>query len=186
MDIKQNGSTKAEPFHIDKNIITQFENIFQGREDRVGILKGRKPDGKKNQYTLDQAFDAEKHLNLELLQGLEPTKEGQCKWLFEDFAKEIKRLNIDNLEKVCGVSRESIKEAAIAYATAKNSMEFHGLGVTEHTQGSKTVMLIADLAMITGNLGRKGVALILYVDKTMYKVLLIWDANLIKALATCR
>ena len=76
---------------------------------------------------------------------------------FEDFAKEIKRLNIDNLEKVCGVSRESIKEAAIAYATAKNSMEFHGLGVTEHTQGSKTVMLIADLAMITGNLGRKGV-----------------------------
>ena len=36
-------------------------------------------------------------------------------------------------------------------------MEFHGLGVTEHTQGSKTVMLIADLAMITANLGRKGV-----------------------------
>ena len=36
-------------------------------------------------------------------------------------------------------------------------MEFHGLGVTEHEQGSKTVMLIADLAMITGNIGRKGV-----------------------------
>ena len=39
-----------------------------------------------------------------------------------------------------------VKEAAIAYATAKNSMEFHGLGVTEHEQGSKTVMLIADLS----------------------------------------
>ena len=50
-----------------------------------------------------------------------------------------------------------VKQAAIAYATAKNSMEFHGLGVTEHEQGSKTVMLIADLAMITGNIGRKGV-----------------------------
>ena len=50
-----------------------------------------------------------------------------------------------------------MKEAAIAYATAKNSMEFHGLGVTEQEQGSKTVMLIADLAMITGNIGRKGV-----------------------------
>ena len=36
-------------------------------------------------------------------------------------------------------------------------MEFHGLGVTEQEQGSKTVMLIADLAMITGNIGRKGV-----------------------------
>ncbi|MDP7512111.1 MAG: molybdopterin-dependent oxidoreductase, partial [Candidatus Marinimicrobia bacterium] len=76
---------------------------------------------------------------------------------FEDFAKEIKKLNIAKLEKACGVSRQLVKEAAIAYATAKNSMEFHGLGVTEHTQGSKTVMLIADLAMITGNLGRKGV-----------------------------
>ena len=36
-------------------------------------------------------------------------------------------------------------------------MEFHGLGVTEQEQGSKTVMLIADLAMITGNIGRPGV-----------------------------
>jgi len=76
---------------------------------------------------------------------------------FENFDKEIKKLNIDQLEKACGINRELIKKAAIAYATAKNSMEFHGLGVTEHMQGSKTVMLIADLAMITANLGRKGV-----------------------------
>ena len=55
------------------------------------------------------------------------------------------------------MDKQQVKEAAIAYATAKNSMEFHGLGVTEHEQGSKTVMLIADLAMITGNIGRKGV-----------------------------
>ena len=47
MDIKQNGSTKAEPFHLDKNLITEFSNIFQGYEKRVGILNGRKPDGKK-------------------------------------------------------------------------------------------------------------------------------------------
>jgi formate dehydrogenase major subunit len=36
-------------------------------------------------------------------------------------------------------------------------MAFHGLGVTEHSQGSKAVMLIANLAMLTGNLGRPGV-----------------------------
>ena len=36
-------------------------------------------------------------------------------------------------------------------------MEFHGLGVTEHSQGTKTVMLISNLAMMTGNLGRPGV-----------------------------
>jgi hypothetical protein len=33
--------------------------------------------------------------------------------------------------------KQLVKEAAIAYATARNSMEFHGLGVTEHEQGLK-------------------------------------------------
>ncbi len=76
---------------------------------------------------------------------------------FETFEKEILRQDVDQLAEVAGVDKQQVKEAAIAYATAKNSMEFHGLGVTEHTQGSKTVMLIADLAMITGNIGRPGV-----------------------------
>lgn len=35
-------------------------------------------------------------------------------------------------------------------------MSFHGLGVTEHYQGTYTVMLIADLAMLTGNIGKRG------------------------------
>ena len=76
---------------------------------------------------------------------------------FEEFLKHINSLDIDYLADVAGVDKQQVKEAAIAYATAKNSMEFHGLGVTEHEQGSKTVMLIADLAMITGNIGRRGV-----------------------------
>jgi len=50
-----------------------------------------------------------------------------------------------------------VKEAAIAYASAKNAKSFHGLGVTEHSQGTFTVMQIAELAMITGNIGRPGV-----------------------------
>ena len=76
---------------------------------------------------------------------------------FANFIKEIERQDMDHLAKVAGVDKQLVKEAAIAYATAKNSMEFHGLGVTEQEQGSKTVMLIADLAMITGNIGRRGV-----------------------------
>lgn len=76
---------------------------------------------------------------------------------FDNFIKEIERQDIDQLAKVAGVDKQIVKDAAIAYATSGNSMEFHGLGVTEHEQGSKTVMLIADLAMITGNIGRKGV-----------------------------
>ena len=53
--------------------------------------------------------------------------------------------------------REQVKAAAITYASAPNAMSFHGLGVTEHSQGTFTVMQIADLAMLTGNIGRKGV-----------------------------
>jgi formate dehydrogenase major subunit len=63
------------------------------------------------------------------------------------------------LEKLTGVSKELVKKAAIAYASANNAMEFHGLGVTEHYQGSKTVMLLSNLAMMTGNIGRRGVGL---------------------------
>ena len=58
---------------------------------------------------------------------------------FENFLKQIEKIDIDQLAKVAGVDKQQVKEAAIAYATAKNSMEFHGLGVTEHEQGSKTV-----------------------------------------------
>ena len=76
---------------------------------------------------------------------------------FDKFFEHINSLDIDHLANAAGVDKQLVKEAAIAYATANNSMEFHGLGVTEHEQGSKTVMLIADLAMITGNIGRRGV-----------------------------
>ncbi len=76
---------------------------------------------------------------------------------YEDFRQHIRKLNIDELEKITGVDRNLVREAAIAYASAPNAMSFHGLGVTEHSQGTFTVMLIADLAMITGNIGRRGV-----------------------------
>ena len=101
---------------------------------------------------------------------------------FDNFLKEIERQDVDHLAKVAGVDKQLVKEAAIAYATARNSMEFHGLGVTEHEQGSKTVMLIADLAMITGNIGRKGVGVNHLEVKTMFKVQQIWDVNHTKVL----
>ncbi|MFM9948841.1 MAG: formate dehydrogenase subunit alpha [Saprospiraceae bacterium] len=75
---------------------------------------------------------------------------------YEDFRKNILELNIDELEAVSGVPREQVRQAAIAYAKAPLAMSFHGLGVTEHYQGTYAVMLIADLAMITGNIGKPG------------------------------
>ncbi|WP_117589990.1 formate dehydrogenase subunit alpha [Aquimarina atlantica] len=76
---------------------------------------------------------------------------------FEEYKKEILSINIDKLEAVSGVDRNQVREAAIAYASAPNAMSFHGLGVTEHSQGTFTVMQIADLALLTGNIGRRGV-----------------------------
>jgi formate dehydrogenase major subunit len=76
---------------------------------------------------------------------------------YEEMKQEILRLDIAELEATCGVDRNLVREAAMAYASSANAMSFHGLGVTEHSQGTFTVMLIADLAMITGNIGRRGV-----------------------------
>jgi formate dehydrogenase major subunit len=76
---------------------------------------------------------------------------------FEAFKKEILNIDIDKLEEVTGVDRHEVRDAAVAYASAPNAMSFHGLGVTEHSQGTFTVMQIADLALLTGNIGRRGV-----------------------------
>ncbi len=76
---------------------------------------------------------------------------------YEEFKNEILNQNIDELEQICGVDRKLVRDAAIAYAKAPNAMEFHGLGVTEHSQGTFTIMMITSLAMITGNVGRPGV-----------------------------
>lgn len=75
---------------------------------------------------------------------------------YEEMKTEILKLNINELEEITGVNKNLVREASIAYAKANAAMEFHGLGVTEHTQGTYTVQLIADLAMITGNIGKKG------------------------------
>lgn len=76
---------------------------------------------------------------------------------YEEFRQGILGLDMDELEEVTGVDRALVRAAAIDYASAANAMSFHGLGVTEHSYGTYTVMLIADLAMITGNIGRRGV-----------------------------
>jgi formate dehydrogenase major subunit len=60
-------------------------------------------------------------------------------------------------EAITGIAATDIRAAARLYATANNAAIYYGLGVTEHSQGSTTVIGIANLAMATGNLGRVGV-----------------------------
>ncbi len=58
---------------------------------------------------------------------------------------------------LAGLDPQAIRGAARLYATGGNAAIYYGLGVTEHSQGTTTVMAIANLAMVTGNLGRPGV-----------------------------
>ncbi len=58
---------------------------------------------------------------------------------------------------VCGVDPGLIRAAARLYAAGPNSAIYYGLGVTEHSQGSTSVIALANLAMVTGNIGREGV-----------------------------
>ncbi|HEX2685804.1 MAG TPA: formate dehydrogenase subunit alpha [Kofleriaceae bacterium] len=61
------------------------------------------------------------------------------------------------MEAVTGVPASTVRAAARLYGSAGNAAIYYGLGVTEHSQGSTMVMGIANLAMVTGNLGRPGV-----------------------------
>jgi formate dehydrogenase major subunit len=63
----------------------------------------------------------------------------------------------EDTQSLTGVPAADLRAAARLYATGGNGAIYYGLGVTEHSQGSSTVMAIANLAMATGNIGRPGV-----------------------------
>ena len=72
------------------------------------------------------------------------------------FCEFITEFSPAHVEDTCGIKADLIYEAARLYATAKPSMCFHGLGVTEHVQGTEGVMCLVNLALLTGNIGKPG------------------------------
>ncbi|MCX7284523.1 MAG: formate dehydrogenase subunit alpha [Novosphingobium sp.] len=84
----------------------------------------------------------------------------RCDWdEYQHWAEFVsaERNSPEFLSPVIGVEAEAIRGAARLFATGGNGAIYYGLGVTEHSQGSSTVMAIANLAMVTGNIGRRGV-----------------------------
>ena len=63
----------------------------------------------------------------------------------------------ESTEAATGIPADRLRAAARLFAEAGNGAIYYGLGVTEHSQGSTMVMGMANLAMLTGNLGREGV-----------------------------
>ena len=84
----------------------------------------------------------------------------RCDWdEFQDYAEFVAQPqnSPEATEILTGVKAETVREAARLYALGGNGAIYYGLGVTEHSQGSTTVIGIANLAMLTGNIGRPGV-----------------------------
>jgi formate dehydrogenase major subunit len=75
---------------------------------------------------------------------------------WEEFRDFIRSWLPERVSGICGVKAEPIRRAARLYATAKPAMSVHGLGMTEHTQGTESVMALINLALLTGNLGKPG------------------------------
>ena len=75
---------------------------------------------------------------------------------WEAFQTFIQTFTPESVADLCGVTAEAIRQAARLYATGQPSMCLHGLGMTEHTQGTEGVMALVNLALLTGNLGKRG------------------------------
>src|SRR5258707_10543017 len=84
----------------------------------------------------------------------------RCDWSeFEEWAAfvALAKNSPEATAIMTGADPKQLREAARLYATGGNGAIYYGLGVTEHSQGSTTVIAIANLAMVTGNIGRPGV-----------------------------
>jgi len=73
---------------------------------------------------------------------------------FEAFLKSLENFDIDTVSQITGVPSEKIIEAARVYATNKPSTILYSMGITQHTHGTDNVMATANLAMLTGNIGK--------------------------------
>jgi formate dehydrogenase alpha subunit len=79
--------------------------------------------------------------------------EGCCE-NFEAFRDSLKDYNLDYVSRISGLSPEKIVEVARLYATQKPASILYTLGITEHSHGTDNVLAIANLSMITGNIGK--------------------------------
>ncbi|MBX3023735.1 formate dehydrogenase subunit alpha [bacterium] len=75
---------------------------------------------------------------------------------WEDFRAHVLRFRPEDVGPAAGVAPALLREAARRYAADTPAIAFHGLGMTEHVQGTDAVIALANLALLTGNVGRPG------------------------------
>jgi formate dehydrogenase alpha subunit len=75
---------------------------------------------------------------------------------FEPFLKSLDQYDLKTVEKITSVAGEKIRKSAMLFGNAKKAIILYGMGITQHTTGTDNVKVIANLLMLTGNLGRQG------------------------------
>jgi len=75
---------------------------------------------------------------------------------FDAFKESLKDFDLDFVEQTTGVPREQLAEAARIYATNSPAALFYAMGITQHSHGTDNVIATANLAMLTGNIGKPG------------------------------
>jgi formate dehydrogenase alpha subunit len=73
---------------------------------------------------------------------------------YEKFRAAVMQQSFEQAEKITGVSRQLIAEAARLYARARSAAIVYSMGITQHTTGTDNVLSLANLAMITGQIGK--------------------------------
>jgi formate dehydrogenase alpha subunit len=74
---------------------------------------------------------------------------------FEEFLASLANFSIGDVSKMTGVESELIKEAARIYAQGNPSSIIYSMGITQHSHGVDNVLALANLAMMTGNVGKR-------------------------------
>jgi formate dehydrogenase alpha subunit len=75
---------------------------------------------------------------------------------FPALAEAVSRYTPERAEEISGIPAEKLREAALAYASAGRAAVIYAMGITQHITGTDNVQALANLALVTGNLGREG------------------------------
>lgn len=75
---------------------------------------------------------------------------------FEKLKEVLDNVSLDEVEKITDVPKEEIESAALLYAKSEGGTIIYSMGITQHTTGTDNVLSVANLAMLTGNMGRPG------------------------------
>ena len=78
---------------------------------------------------------------------------------YEAFAAGVEACTPEETERITGVPSADIERAARMYAEAERAGIYYTMGITQHTSGTNNVLSLANLAMLTGNLGKHGAGL---------------------------